>query len=180
QLKEQLGDAKRGIIRGAVMQAHEAAREARDDARRAAEELRIFSEDNGALKASRIDLGKAQIVFSDDKGELKVANVNGKKLLTAKDPQGKLLFSGPVESQEDLDKMPADVRERYERLQRNELPDVGPGNPTWEMAIPNPADSDTDDGDDDDTDDEGTGESSSQQVSFQSSPRDVVPHSISF
>src|SRR6266700_7017310 len=87
QLKEQLGD-QRGIIRGAVVQAHEAARRARDDARRAADELRIFFEDNGAVKASKIDLGKAQIVFSDDKGELKLANVDGKKLLTVKDPQG--------------------------------------------------------------------------------------------
>ncbi len=61
QLKEQLGDAQHGIIRGAVMQAHEAARRAKDDARRAADELRIFFEDNGAMNASRIDLGKAQI-----------------------------------------------------------------------------------------------------------------------
>src|SRR6266480_4446420 len=44
QLKEQLGD-QRGIIRGAVMQAHEAARRARDDARHAADELRIFFDD---------------------------------------------------------------------------------------------------------------------------------------
>src|SRR5205809_6756938 len=45
QLKEQLGD-QRGIIRGAVVQAHEAARRARDDARHAADELRIFFEDD--------------------------------------------------------------------------------------------------------------------------------------
>src|SRR5207244_7950268 len=82
QLKDQLGDAQRGIIRGAVTQAHEAARRARDDARRAADELRIFFEDNGAVKASKIDLGKAQIVFSDDKGELKLANVDGSRRLT--------------------------------------------------------------------------------------------------
>jgi hypothetical protein len=179
QLKEQLGDAKRGIIRGAVMQAHEAAREARDDARRAAEELRIFFEDNGALKASRIDLGKAQIVFSDDKGELKMANVNGKKLLTAKDPQGKLLFSGPVETQEDLDKMPADVRERYQKLQQSDFPSVAPRSDV-DSEDETDTDDANDDDDDDDTDDEATRESSSQQVSFQSSPRDVVPDSISF
>src|SRR5438445_381283 len=101
QLKEQLGDAQHGIIRGAVVQAHDAARRARDDARRAADELRIFFEDNGAMNASRIDLGKAQIVFSNDKGELKLENVDGKKLLTAKDRQGKLLVSGPVETEED-------------------------------------------------------------------------------
>jgi hypothetical protein len=126
QLQEQLG-AQRGMIRGAVTKAHEAARRAREDARRAAREIRILSQDHGALKATRIDLGNAQIVFSDDKGEMKVENVDGKKLLTAKDPQGKLLFSGPVDTKEDRDKMPADVRERYEKLQQNDLPVVAPG-----------------------------------------------------
>ena len=126
------------------MKAHEAARRAREDARRAAREIRILSRDNGTLKATRIDLGKAQIVFSDDKGEMKVENVDGKKIVTAKDPQGKLLFSGPVETKEDRDKMPADVRERYERLQQNDLPAVAPG-----------TDADEEDEDDED-DDEAT------------------------
>jgi PDZ domain len=174
QLKEQLGGAQRGIIRGAVVQAHEAARRARDDARRAADELRIFFEDNGAVKASRIDLGKAQIVFSDEKGELKLENVDGKKMLTAKDPQGKLLFSGPVETKEDLDKMPADVRERYEKLQQSELRAVAP------RSEDNGNDADTEDADDDGDDDEEIPDSSSQQVSFQSSPGEMVPNSISF
>jgi serine protease Do len=175
QLKEQLGD-QRGIVREAVTQAHEAARRARDDARRAADQLRIFFEDDGAVKASKIDLGKAQIVFSDDKGELKLATVDGRKLLTVKDPQGKLIFSGPVETKEDLDKMPADVRARYDRLEQNDLPTVAPRSDT-----DNADDADTDDADDqDDDDDEETGELVSQQVSFQSSPREMIPLSISF
>ena len=158
QLKEQLGDTQRGIIRGAVMKAHEAARRAREDARRAAREIRILSRDNGSLRATKIDLGKAQIVFSDDKGELKLENVDGKKLLTVKDPQGKLLFSGSVESKEDLDKLPADVRERYERLQQDDLPEVGPR-----------ADVDNGDADDDDDEEEGENpESLSEQVSLKS------------
>jgi serine protease Do len=174
QLKEQLGD-QRGIVREAVTQAHEAARRARDDARRAADQLRIFFEDDGGVKASKIDLGKAQIVFSDDKGELKLANVDGRKLLTVKDPQGKLLFSGPVETKEDLDKMPADVRERYNRLEQSDLPTVAPRSDTDSVD-----DADTDDADDqDDDDEEETGEVS-QQVLFQSSPRETIPNSISF
>jgi serine protease Do len=161
QLKEQLGDAQRGIIRGAVVQAHEAARRARADARRAAREIRILSNDNGMLRATKIDLGQAQIVFRDGKGEMKLENVNGEKLLTVKDPQGKLLFSGPVESKEDLDKVPADVRERYERLKQNDLPAVAP------RAEVDNADADDDDDDNDDDDDEGAGpEPSSEQVSL--------------
>jgi serine protease Do len=161
QLQEQLGHAQRGVIRGAVMKAHEAARRARDDARRAAREIRILSNDNGALKATKIDLGKAQIVFCDDKGEMKLENANGKKLLTAKDRQGKLLFSGPVETKEDVDKVPPDVRERYQRLQQNDLTAVAPR-----------GDADKDDerdGDDDDDDNDDEGENPgplSEQVSL--------------
>ena len=158
QLQEQLGDAQRGLIRGAVIKAHEAARRAREDARRAAREIRILSSDNGALKATRIDLGKAQIVFCDGKGEMKLENVNGKKLLTVKDPQGKLLFSGPVETKEDLDKLSADVRERYEKLQQNDLPAVGP-----RTDADNGADAD----DDDDDEEEQTREALSEQVSVE-------------
>src|SRR5215831_10025380 len=152
QLKEQLGDAQRGIIRGAVMQAHEAARRAKDDARRAADELRIFSEDNG---------------------ELKLENVDGKKLLTAKDRQGKLLFSGPVETEEDLAKVPADVRERYEKLQQSDLRAVAPRHDS------NGNDADTEDADDEDDDGENP-EPSSQHVSFNLAPSEIVPNSISF
>ena len=126
QLQEQLGDAQHGVIREGVLKAREAAKRARDDARRAAREIRILSRDNGGLRATRIDLGNAQIVFSDDKGEMKLETVDGKKLLTAKDPQGKLLFSGPIETKEDLDKVPAEVRQRYETLKQNDLPAVAP------------------------------------------------------
>src|SRR5207249_6197747 len=149
QLQEQLG-AQRGMIHGAVMKAHEAARRAREDARRAAREIRILSKDNGTLKSTRIDLGKAQIVFSDDKGEMKLENVDGKKILTAKDPQGKLLFSGPVETKEDVDKIPAEVRDRYNKLEQNDLPGVAP----QADADDDESGDDENDGDDDNGDDE--------------------------
>ena len=66
-------------------------------------------------------------------------------MLTAKDPQGKLLFSGLVETKEDLDKVPADVRERYEKLQQDDLPTVAP---RADADDDNDAD-DENDGDDD-------------------------------
>jgi hypothetical protein len=87
--------------------------------------VRVMSRD-GSLRTTKIDLGKAQIVFSDDKGEMKIETVDGKKVLTAKDPQGKLLFSGPIETKEELDKVPAEVRQRYEKLRQNDLPTVAP------------------------------------------------------
>jgi PDZ domain-containing protein len=151
-LKEQLGNEKQGMIHDAVMTAQAEAQRvreeaqrrreeaqrvrdqaqrirdqsqrARDEARRAAGNITVTKDQDGGLKTTRIDIGKAQIVYSDDKGELRVEKVDGKKVLTAKDPQGLLLFSGPVETKEELDKVPAEVRQRYEKLQQNDLPSI--------------------------------------------------------
>ncbi len=151
-LKEQLGNEKQGMIHDAVMTAQaeaqrvreeaqrrreeaqrvrdqaqrirDQAQRARDEARHAAGNITVTKDQDGGLKTTTIDIGKAQIVYSDDKGELRVEKVDGKKVLTAKDPQGLLLFSGPVENKEELDKVPAEVRQRYEKLQQNDLPAV--------------------------------------------------------
>ena len=55
---------------------------------------------------------------------MKIETVDNKKMLTAKDPQGRLLFSGPVSSKEELDKVPAEVRQRYDKLEQTDLPAV--------------------------------------------------------
>jgi serine protease Do len=151
-LKEQLGTEKQGMIHDAVMTAQaeaqrvreeaqrrrdqaqrvrdqaqrirDQAMRARDEARRAAGNINVTRSEDGGMSTTKIDIGKAQIVYSDDKGELRVEKVEGKKVLTAKDPQGLLLFSGPVETKEELDKVPAEVRQRYEKLQQNDLPEV--------------------------------------------------------
>ena len=117
-----LGDEQRDLIHDAVMKARLEAMRAREKIRRAGDQIHILSKDQDAIKSTKIDIGKAQIVFSDDKGELRVEKLNGKKILTTKDPQGMLLFSGPVETNQDLDKVPADVRQRYEKLQLRDLP----------------------------------------------------------
>src|SRR5438046_10614207 len=173
-LKEQLGNEKQGMIHDAVMTAQaeaqrvreeaqrvrdqaqrirDQAQRARDEARRAAGNITVTNDQDGGLKTTRIDIGKAQIVYSDDKGELRVEKVDGKKVLTAKDPQGLLLFSGPVETKEELDKVPAEVRQRYEKLQQNDLP-----------AVISAHGSDVDVDVDNDSDDEGDSESEIQSL----------------
>jgi serine protease Do len=192
-LKEQLGNEKQGMIHDAVMTAQaeaqrvreemqrrrdeaqrvrdqaqrirDQARRVRDEARRAAGNgnVTITTDQDGGLTTTKIDIGKAQIVYSDDKGELRVEKVDGKKVLTAKDPQGLLLFSGPVETKEELDKVPAEVRQRYEKLQQNDLP-----------AVISAHGSDIDVDVDNDSDDEGDTESEIQslnQVSSQAPSR---------
>jgi len=147
ELKEQLGDEQRGMIHDAVVRARDEAQRAADEVRRNAQRIRTITRNNGALQRTTIDLNKAQIVLSDDKGELRIENKEGKKFLTAKDPQGKLLFSGPVDTKEDLDKMPPEVRQRYEKLQQHDLPTVAPDDDLR-------ADSDSDTDEDNDVDEE--------------------------
>ena len=96
----------------------------RDEARGGPGQIQVSRTGDNGFMTTKIDNGKAQIVFSDDKGELRVERVDGKKILTAKDPQGRLLFSGPVETKEDRDKIPAEVRMRFEKLEQRDLPSV--------------------------------------------------------
>lgn len=119
--------------RRAREQAREASRRARDEARRAADEvrraareLRVSRRDDGSIKSTTIDMARAQIVFHDAQGELKIENLEGKKMLTAKDPQGRLVFSGPISTPEELAKVPADVRQRYDKLEQKDLPAINP------------------------------------------------------
>jgi serine protease Do len=146
ELKEQLGDEQRGMIHDAVVRARDEAQRAADEVRRNVQRIRTVTRNNGGLQRTTIDLNKAQIVLSDDKGELRIENKEGKRFLTAKDPQGKLLFSGPVETKEDLDKVPAEVRQRYEKLQQHDLPAVAPDDLR--------AESESDDDEDNDVDEE--------------------------
>jgi len=147
ELKEQLGDEQRGMIHDAVERARDEAQRAADEVRRNAQRIRTITRNNGALQRTTIDLNKAQIVLSDDKGELRIENKEGKKFLTAKDPQGKLLFSGPVETKEDLAKVPAEVRQRYDKLQQHDLPAVAPD----DLRVESEGDTDEDDDVDEDS-----------------------------
>lgn len=170
------GEARREAQR-ATQEARREVQRATEEARRAAGQLHVFSSDNGAMKSTTIDLGKAQIVVTDPKGQMKIETVNGKKILTAKDPEGRLVFSGPVDTKEELDKVPVDVRERYDKVQQKDLPGViSTVTVNAENAEDNDNDDDQDidmddDGDDSDSDDGDDSGSSVQQISYQFPPR---------
>jgi len=181
ELKERLGDQDRGMIHNAVMGARAEAQRAREEARRVAEEarqnaerIRTITRRNGALQQTTIDLKNAQIVFSDDKGELRIENKDGKKMLTAKDPQGKLLFSGPIETNQDLDKVPADVRQRYEKLQQHDLPAISPD----DLRAESDADGEEDDMDEEEDTAKGSSASYEQVFSQQIAHRIWEIHTV--
>ena len=124
-VREETREAQRQAREGARTAQREAravAREATRAARDAARAFRVTRRENGALKTTRIDMDRAQIVYHDAQGELKLENVSGKKVLTAKDAEGRTVFSGPVETKEDLEKLPAEVRQRFEKLEQKDLP----------------------------------------------------------
>ena len=140
------------------------AQRARDEARRAGGQLKVTQTDESGLKTTRIDMGKAQIVLSDDKGELRMDCAEGKRILTAKDPKGMLLFSGPVATPGDIEKIPADVRARFEKLQDSDLPT---------LVGPDENDGDDEDADDSDEDEDEDAGPSVEQISIQTFPRNI-------
>jgi len=175
EMKERLAEQK-DMIRETVMKAQEAAQRAREEAQRVrGQQIQVRNSVDGLQTTTKIDVGKAQIVFSDDKGELRIEPVDGKKVLTAKDPKGLLLFSGPVETPEDINKMPADVRQRFEQLQGRDLPSVFASQQSFENEDEDMNDSDDEDdnGNDNDNDEE---RSATEQVSItpQQFPRSVL------
>jgi serine protease Do len=164
-----------------AQRAREDAQRAREDARRSSREMRVFSQDKGTMKSTTIDLGKATIVFSDDKGELKLETVAGKKILTAKDPQGKLLFSGPVDSKEEMDKLPPEVRERFNKLEVTDLPGVVPNTFVDREDLDdqeNDNDNDNDNSDDDDDKDEDNPSTDVSNAALQNVSGKSVPRSF--
>jgi len=182
-IRETVRNAQREAARASA-EARAEIRRARDEARRSSREMRMYSRDKGALKSTTIDLGKATIVYADDKGELKLETVAGKKILTAKDPQGRLLFSGPVDTKEDLDKMPPEVRKRFDTLDQSHLPVAGPNtfvdndnddNDDIEINVDNDKDNEKDDADENDNDEDRSSVDVSgvtvQQVSLPHRPR---------
>ena len=140
RIRDEVRRARREALRHArearevTREARENGREAAREARRAGRDFRFSYGEDGRLKTTHIDMNKAQIVYHDDKGELKIENVAGKKVLTAKDPQGRLVFSGPVGTPEELEKVPAEVRQRYDKLEQKDLPAVTPAITGQEQA----------------------------------------------
>ena len=123
-------------VNEAVERAKKEALRAGDEARENARRLRIVTTDDEGIKSTHVDLGKAQIVLSDDKGELRLENVDGKKMLTAKDRAGQVIFRGPIDTQEERAKLPQEVQKRLESLEHQDLPPVPPN----EQVAPRPPD----------------------------------------
>jgi serine protease Do len=71
----------------------------------------------GELRVSLFEPKEAVMVFDDGGGQLELEFKEGKKQLKAKSPKGDVLFSGPVETEEERKALPADVKKRLEKME---------------------------------------------------------------
>jgi hypothetical protein len=77
----------------------------------------INREAGPGFRAMSVNPGNSNIVFSDDAGSLELTLKDGRKTLVAKNAKGDQLFSGPVNTPEERNAMPPDVRQRLEKLE---------------------------------------------------------------
>ncbi len=79
--------------------------------------VQIDRQSGPGLRAISINTANSNLVFSDDDGSLELRVQDGVKSLVAKDPAGKEVYAGPVNTPEERKALPAKVRERFEKLE---------------------------------------------------------------
>ncbi|HEY4302672.1 MAG TPA: PDZ domain-containing protein [Candidatus Didemnitutus sp.] len=95
----------------------------------AAPPVHVFRHEGGP-GSTVLSLADGNFVFSDDTGSVEVTAKNGKRDLTVKNKKGEVTFQGPINSDEERKKIPADVVSRLDRFEsvnvRYELDDDVP------------------------------------------------------
>jgi hypothetical protein len=61
---------------------------------------------------SRWDATRARVTMRDSDGELEISIKDGKRMLTVKNPQGEVVFTGPVDSPEERQSIPEQYRSK--------------------------------------------------------------------
>lgn len=79
--------------------------------------IHIDRNDEPGMQATTVSTSNSNMVFSDEKGSLDLTIKDGQKTLVAKNAKGEQLFSGPVNTPEQRKALPADVRERLDKLE---------------------------------------------------------------
>jgi len=73
--------------------------------------------------------GNAKFLMKDEQGEIEISNVDGKRVLVAKNPGGETIFDGPIDTEEQRAALPESVREKIKRMDvrvNNSRPDRAP------------------------------------------------------
>lgn len=76
-----------------------------------------FAPQAPGFRRTTVNTENSNLSYSDEKGSLDLRIKDGKKELTAKNPKGDVVFSGPINTPEERKKMPAEVSSRLEQLE---------------------------------------------------------------
>ena len=77
----------------------------------------IQNRENGTARTTIVNFGHSNIVYSDDEGVLELKIDDGKKDLTAKDKDGKVIFAGPINTDEQRKGVPPEVLARLKNVE---------------------------------------------------------------
>lgn len=83
-------------------------------------QIRLFRVDpdkGGGADATALNVENSHLVFSDDQGSLELTTNHGRKSLVAKNQKGEKVFEGPVNSSEERNTLPPEIRGRLEKLE---------------------------------------------------------------
>jgi hypothetical protein len=64
-------------------------------------------------------MGSSSMMFSNEEGSIEIRNKDGKTDLTAKDPDGKIIFEGAVNTDEELAKLPDNLRNKLDEFKKS-------------------------------------------------------------
>jgi serine protease Do len=73
--------------------------------------------DGPGFRATNINTSNSNMVFTDDQGALELTIKDGKKTLIAKNPKGEQIYSGPVNTPEERNALPREVRDRLNKIE---------------------------------------------------------------
>lgn len=71
------------------------------------------------IKSFTYKSNESQMMFSDEKGSLELIEKDGKKSLRATDPNGKVLFDGPINTENERKSIPSFIAERLKKMEKN-------------------------------------------------------------
>lgn len=70
---------------------------------------------------SLLNMAEGNFVYSDDEGSIEVTATKGERELTVKDAKGAVSFKGPITTDEQRDKLPAEVKKRLQKIDNAEI-----------------------------------------------------------
>jgi serine protease Do len=85
-----------------------------------------------------LDMPNSNISYSDDEGAIEIKSDDKQRTLTIKDAKGKVTFQGPINTPEEREKLPPEVRQQLEKLNADSI-NLEDGQDFKTEVVPGPA-----------------------------------------